>query len=63
MIKLFEYDICLCGSTECPKYEKCIRGGLTTKNGIYTMSYLREICNQNNNYEMFIGEHNDINNR
>ena len=54
MIKLFEYDICLCGSTECPKYEKCIRGGLTTKKGIYTMSYLREICNQNNNNEMFI---------
>ena len=63
MIKLFEYDICLCASKECPKYEKCIRGGLTTRNGIYTMSYLREVCNQNNNYEMFIGEHNDINNR
>ena len=53
---MFEYDICLCASKECPKYEECIRGGLTTRNGIYTMSYLREVCNQNNNYEMFIGD-------
>ena len=63
MIKLFEYDICLCASTECPKYKECIRGELTTRKGIYTMSYLSEVCHKDNNYELFIGEHNDINNR
>ena len=60
---LFEDDICLCASIECPRYEECIRGGVNKKQGIYTISYLKEVCNQNNNYEMFIGEHNDINNR
>jgi hypothetical protein len=56
---LFEYDICLCASVECPRYEDCVRGGLTVRQGVYTMSYLKEVCNQNNNYEMFIGENKD----
>ena len=51
---MFENDICLCASKECPRYDECIRGELTKKKGIYTISFLREICNQNNNYEMFI---------
>lgn len=53
---MFEYDICLCASEECPRYKECIRGGKTEKKGIYTMSYLSEVCNQNNEYECFIGE-------
>lgn len=56
---MFEYDICLCASTECPRYENCVRGELTKKQGIYTISYLAECCNENNNYEMFIGGKND----
>ena len=51
---MFEYDMCLCASEECPRYDECMRGGATTKQGIYTISFLREICNQNNNYELFI---------
>lgn len=54
--KMFDTDICLCASEECPKYKECIRGGKTEKEGIYTMSYLSEVCNQNNKYEYFIGE-------
>lgn len=53
---MFDTDICLCASEECPKYKECIRGGKTEKEGIYTMSYLSEVCNQNNKYEYFIGE-------
>lgn len=56
---MFEYDICLCASKECPKYSECIRGEKTKREGIYTISLLREICNQNNNYQMFIGDEND----
>ena len=53
---MWENDICLCASKECPRYDECVRGGLTKKEGVYTISLLREICNQNNNYIMFIGE-------
>lgn len=57
---MFEDDICLCASEDCPKYEECIRGGAKKRMGIYTISFLRECCNQNNNYKMFIGvEKND----
>lgn len=56
---MFEDDICLCASKECPKYKECIRGELTKREGIYTISLLSECCNQNNNYIMFIGEKND----
>ena len=52
----FMYDICRCASSECPKYENCWRGNGQKKNGIYTISYLAEICNNDNNYEMFIGD-------
>ena len=51
---MFENDICLCASKECPRYEECLRGDGIERKGIYTISLLREICNQNNNYEMFI---------
>lgn len=51
---MFEDDICLCGSKECPRYDECLRGNGTKKKGIYTISLLRECCNQNNNYTMFI---------
>ena len=53
---MFETDICLCASEECPKYKDCKRGGLVKRQGIYTISYLFEVCNETNNYEMFIGE-------
>lgn len=53
---MFEDDICLCASKKCPRYDECVRGGLTKREGIYTIALLREICNQNNDYIMFIGE-------
>ena len=34
---MFEYDICLCGSQECPHKEECERGRKHAP-GIYTMS-------------------------
>ena len=50
-------DICVCMSIKCPRYDKCMRGdGYKRKDGIYTVSNLAEVCNQNNNYEMYIGE-------
>ena len=51
---MFDDDICLCASKECPRYDECLRGNGTKKEGIYTISMLREVCNQNNNYEYFI---------
>ena len=53
---MFESDICLCASEECPKYDDCERGGKNKKEGIYTISYLAEVCNQNTQYAYFIGE-------
>lgn len=52
---MFENDICLCASKDCPRYEECIRGGAVKREGIYTIALLRESCNQNNKYIMFIG--------
>ena len=53
-------DMCRCGSIKCPRYDKCLRGdGYEFPKGIYTISNLAEVCNQNNNYEMFIGEQYD----
>lgn len=49
-------DMCLCASEECPHYNECWRGGLTTRKGIYTMSYLAEVCNEKNEYECWIKE-------
>ena len=49
-------DICLCASKDCPRFNECYRGGLTEKKGIYTISLLAEICNENNNYIMQIKE-------
>ena len=52
---MFDNDICFCASKECPRYDECYRNGETkNKGGIYTISMLREVCNQNNNYEYFI---------
>ena len=51
---MWEDDICLCASKECPRYDECLRGNGTKRKGIYTISMLREVCNQNNNYEYFI---------
>ena len=51
---MWEDDICLCASKECPRYNECYRGDGKKREGIYTISLLREICNQNNNYEYFI---------
>lgn len=54
-------DICRCASKECPKYNKCLRGnGYKGKlQGIYTISLLAQVCNENSNYEMFIKVEND----
>ena len=53
-------DICVCRSIKCPRYDKCMRGdGYKRPEGIYTVSDLAEVCNQNNNYEMYIGEQYD----
>lgn len=51
---IFENDICFCACKECPRYDKCFRGGGSERKGIYTISLLKEICNQNNDYQMFI---------
>lgn len=53
---MFENDICLCESRECPHYKECVRGELTQREGIYTISLLAEICNEKNNYIMWIKE-------
>ena len=48
-------DICVCRSIECPRYDECARGdGYERPEGVYTVSNLAEVCNQNNNYNMFI---------
>ena len=53
-------DMCVCRSIECPKYKECMRGdGFKRPEGIYTVSALAEICNKENNYEMYIGDKND----
>ena len=51
---MLEYDICLCASEECPRYESCLRGAGIKRVGVYTVSFLREVCNENNKYEYFI---------
>ena len=53
-------DMCLCGSTECKYYNKCYRGGLTKKKGIYTISFLSQICNAHTNYQYLITNNNSI---
>ena len=50
------WDMCLCASKDCPKYDECCRGGLTQPEGIYTISLLKECCNEDNNYMMWIKE-------
>lgn len=55
------YDMCLCASVECPRYHECCRGGLTKRQGIYTSSFLAEICNESSNYEYYIPD--DTNNK
>ena len=56
---MWENDICLCASKECPRYDECVRGNDKKKEGVYTISFLRECCNQNNNYIMFIKSENN----
>lgn len=56
-------DICVCMSIKCPRYKECLRGdGYKRPEGIYTVSDLAPVCNQNNNYKEFIstkGERNE----
>ena len=56
-------DMCVCMSIKCPRYEECLRGdGYKRPEGIYTVSDLAPVCNQNNNYKEFIsakGERNE----
>lgn len=48
-------DICLCATEDCPKYKECLRGdGGVRPPGVYTMSFLGEVCNEKNNYADFI---------
>ena len=51
---MFESDICICGTTDCPKYNECLRGTGMKRSGIYTMSYFGTICNEENGYMQFI---------
>lgn len=51
---MFELDICICASKECPRYSKCLRGAGIKRAGIYTMSYLGEHCNESSDFEAFI---------
>ena len=53
---LFSWDICMCASEECPRYNQCLRGSLTKRQGIYTQSFLSEICNEENDYKYQIKE-------
>ncbi len=46
-------DICFCASEQCPIREYCYRAA-GQKAGIYTISYLGEICNHANVFELFI---------
>ena len=46
-------DICFCNSKECPWYSKCLRGSAERK-GIYTVSFLSEVCNETNDYGYYI---------
>jgi len=56
-------DMCVCMSIKCPRYSECLRGdGYKRPEGIYTVSDLAPVCNQNNNYKEFIsakGERNE----
>ena len=54
---MFEYDMCLCASKDCPRYNECLRGAEIKRKGVYTTSYLGDICNENSNYETFIPIH------
>ena len=48
-------DICRCDSKTCERYSKCYRGGgHNWEPGIYTASLLNQICNEKNNFELFI---------
>lgn len=55
--------MCVCMSIKCPRYSECLRGdGYKRPEGIYTVSDLAPVCNQNNNYKEFIsakGERNE----
>ena len=52
---IYEDDICRCATENCPKYNQCRRGnGFHHDAGIYTVSFLGEVCNEENNYEYFI---------
>lgn len=51
---IYESDICLCASEECPRYKECLRGTGLKRNGIYTVSVLGEICNEDSEYQAFI---------
>ena len=53
-------DMCLCGSKECKYYNECYRGGYTEKHGIYTISFLSQICNEHTNYQYIITDNNSI---
>jgi hypothetical protein len=48
-------DICRCACEDCEKYNECYRGGgHNWIPGIYTFSLLNQICNEKNNFELFI---------
>lgn len=48
-------DICRCASKDCEKYNECYRGkGHHWKPGIYTFSMLKQECNKENNFKLFI---------
>ena len=50
---MYSQDICFCASKECPIREYCFRA-IGCKSKIYTASYLAEVCNHSNVFELFI---------
>jgi len=50
---MFERDICLCATVDCPKFQNCLRGAGIKREGIYTMSLFGTVCNEQNGYTWF----------
>lgn len=54
-MNFWEEDICRCASESCEKYNECFRGkGHIWKLGIYTVSLLEEVCNEKNDFKLFV---------
>lgn len=51
---MIDYDICMCATKDCPRYNICYRGGGFNRGaGIYTVSFFGDVCNESNGYPNF----------